>query len=91
MAFAVNSDLIGRSPCPGIKLPRISPRDAQLITALNLEALAEAMDDYGPMVYLGAVMGLRGPRSPDCGAAVSTSSTSPSPLPGNSLGARRGG
>ena len=59
LAYAVNSDLIARSPCRGIKVPRTSPRDATIVTAEHLEVLADAMGEYAPMVYLGAVLGLR--------------------------------
>lgn len=59
MNHAVNNDLIARSPCRGIKLPSREPVDREIPTADAVVALAEAMGRYGPMVYLGAVLGMR--------------------------------
>jgi integrase len=59
LAYAVNSDLISRSPCRAVKIPKISSREALIVSGEDLEALAGAMVTHGPMVYLGAVLGLR--------------------------------
>lgn len=59
MNYAVSRDLIGRSPCRGIKLPQEQPLDRELPTASEVAALAEAMGRYGPMAYLGVVLGMR--------------------------------
>ena len=56
---AVTTDLLGRSPCRGIRLPQVQPRESTLVTAKDLERLAEAMPDLEAMPYLGAVLGLR--------------------------------
>jgi integrase len=57
---AVLDDRIGRSPCRGIRLPAIQPTDRPVLTARQLADLAEAMGpNYGLMVHLGAVLGLR--------------------------------
>ncbi|HEX6312317.1 MAG TPA: tyrosine-type recombinase/integrase, partial [Acidimicrobiia bacterium] len=57
--YAVNSDLIGRSPCRGIKLPTPQAIDCHVVDGDAPAALAEATGEYRPMVYLGAVLGLR--------------------------------
>ncbi len=57
---AVANDLIARSPCQGIKLPQVHPGERHVVDAEELAALADALgEDYSPMVYLGAVLGLR--------------------------------
>jgi len=57
--YAVAADLIVRSPCRAIKLPPVSASRRRVVTAVELAALADALDGYGPMAYLGAVLGLR--------------------------------
>lgn len=57
--YALNRDLIGRTPCRAIKLPKGQPKPVHVITAAELAPLAAAMGDYAPMPYLGAVLGLR--------------------------------
>jgi integrase len=59
MNYAVSRDLIGRSPCRGIRLPEAQPLDRELPTADEVAALAGAMGRYGGMAYLGVVLGLR--------------------------------
>jgi integrase len=58
---AVNADVIGKSPCRGIKLPPPErQREIRFLDKSAVERLAEAMPEaYQPMVYLGAVLGLR--------------------------------
>jgi integrase len=57
---AVLDDRIARSPCRGIRLPAIHPTDRPVLTRNHLAELADAMGpQYGAMVYLGAVLGLR--------------------------------
>jgi integrase len=51
-------ELIVRNPCHGIKRPTVLPRDAQILDADDIDRLAAAMGDQGPMVYLAA-LGLR--------------------------------
>ncbi len=58
MNFAVAADMIQRSPCKRIRLPQAYPRTAVILDTNDLEALAGALGDSGPMVYL-AVQGLR--------------------------------
>ena len=56
---AVAHELISRSPCRGIRLPAVTQTVRRVVTAEELAALSDAMGDYGPMAYLGAVLGLR--------------------------------
>ena len=59
-AFAVQCDWIGRTPCRAVKLPRVTSTRRHTLTADDVTAIAEAMDTrYRPMVWLGAVLGLR--------------------------------
>lgn len=60
MAFAVDRELIGRTPCRGTRLPAVEPTDGHLITSEELAVLAEGLGDlYGVMAYIGAALGLR--------------------------------
>ncbi len=57
---AVATDLIGRSPCRAIKLPAVEHEDRLLPDPEQLAAVAAAIGaDLAPMVYVGAVLGLR--------------------------------
>jgi integrase len=58
----VRLDRLGRSPCRGINLPRAEPLRRHVVETANLARLAKALSgvgELGPMVYLGAVAGLR--------------------------------
>ncbi len=58
--YAVQNDLIGRSPCRGIKLPAIEPARMAILEPADLARLAQSIaDEFAPMVWLGAVLGLR--------------------------------
>ncbi len=58
--YAVQSDLIGRSPCRGIKLPAIEPARVSILEPTDLVRLAHSIaGEFAPMVWLGAVLGLR--------------------------------
>ncbi|GAC1361031.1 MAG: site-specific integrase [Acidimicrobiales bacterium] len=60
LGSAVEADLIGRSPCRGIKLPSDSPRPRHVVTPEELGRLATVIaPEYRAMVYAGAVLGLR--------------------------------
>jgi integrase len=55
--YAVDGDLIGRSPCRNIQLPKSSAARRNVITNAQLaEAIGE---QYALMVYVGAMLGLR--------------------------------
>lgn len=59
-AAAVTADVLVRSPCRGVKLPRAEPAPHHVVTPDELERLAaEIGSAYRPMVQLAAVTGLR--------------------------------
>lgn len=59
-AFAVANDWLARSPCRGIKLPRITGTRRYDLTPGQVIAIADAVGaDYTAAIYLGAVLGLR--------------------------------
>ncbi len=58
--YAVASDWLARSPCRGIDLPRVEALRRPAVAPENVAAITEKIDArYGPMVWLGAVLGLR--------------------------------
>jgi integrase len=58
--YGVESDIIARSPCRGVKLPSVESKARHVVTGDELAALAGRLGpDYGPMAYLGALLGLR--------------------------------
>lgn len=64
LAYAVERDYIGRSPCRGVKLPEVVPTGRPLVervvTGDGLAQLADAIGpEYAPMVYVACVLGLR--------------------------------
>lgn len=60
MTFAVNADLISRSPCTSARLPRASLVDRPVLSADQLQALdVELGKDQAAMMWLGVVGGLR--------------------------------
>lgn len=59
-AYAEAHDLIGRSPCRAINLPTVQGEARPVVTPDDLARLAEAVGpDLAPMVYVGAILGLR--------------------------------
>jgi integrase len=57
---AVDDDRLVRSPCRNIKLPSIEQENRRVITPEELARLAARLGaDWLPMLYLGAVLGLR--------------------------------
>jgi integrase len=57
---AVETDLIGRSPCRGIKLPAAAKKNAHIVNADELVVLADAMNEGTRLMpYVGAVLGPR--------------------------------
>jgi len=57
---AVNADMIGRSPCRGIRLPSARSAERRVATPEEIHALVEHSDvAYRPMIYLAAELGLR--------------------------------
>ncbi len=60
MSAAVRDNLVGRSPCVEIRLPERPAREAMILDPATVVALADAVGTAdAPMVYLGAVLGLR--------------------------------
>ncbi len=57
--YAVAADLLGRSPARGIRLPAVERAPRRQLGADELAALAQALGDDAPMVWLGGVLGLR--------------------------------
>ena len=59
-AYAVANDLIARSPCRGIKLPRAAEARSRLLSPAEVAAIADAMEPADRLVvWLGALLGLR--------------------------------
>jgi integrase len=57
---AVNTDLLAKSPCRGVKVPPAQPRESPLVDAADLQRLAAAMPRGQELFpYIGAVLGLR--------------------------------
>ena len=60
LAYAVNSDLIPRSPCRNIKLPQLARKASRVLKPADIGALANATDErYRGMVWIAALLGLR--------------------------------
>lgn len=60
MNAAVDADLIGRTPCRAIDLPEVRHEQRPIVGPDELGRLADELGpDYGPMAYLGVVLGLR--------------------------------
>jgi integrase len=58
--YAVENDLVVRSPCRGIRLPAIEAARTMILEPRDLLRLADSMvEEFAPMVWLGAVLGLR--------------------------------
>ncbi|MDQ6617396.1 MAG: site-specific integrase [Actinomycetota bacterium] len=58
-AYAVNADLIARSPCRKINLPAVDALNRRLPGPDELADLADALGVYAPMMWLGVLLGLR--------------------------------
>jgi integrase len=62
MNYALVNDLIGRTPCRKISLPAVTRLTRHIVGAVELARLAHELGGvggYGPMVYVGAITGLR--------------------------------
>jgi integrase len=58
--YAVATDHIARNPVRGIKLPATVPTEVHVFTPEELVSAADALPaEYRPMVWLGAVLGMR--------------------------------
>jgi integrase len=59
-AYAEATDKLLRSPCRGIRLPRGHLVERPVLSATELERLADVLgEDQSPMMWAGAVLGLR--------------------------------
>ncbi len=59
-AHAVVTDMVGRSPYRGIKLPRVDPTRRRIPTTAQLvDLIAATPERYHPMIYCSVVLGLR--------------------------------
>jgi integrase len=59
LTWAVEEDIIGRTPCRGIRLPEVLKTSKRVATASEIRRLADELpDDYRVMVFLGS-LGLR--------------------------------
>ena len=59
-AYAVSAELISRSPCHNVNLPRAAKRVRRVVSPDDVVILAEAIDArYEAMVWVGALLGLR--------------------------------
>jgi integrase len=59
---ALANDVVGRTPCRGIKLPEVTPLRRHIVDAVELARLANELGGIGsrgPMVDLGTADGLR--------------------------------
>lgn len=59
LGAAVQAGYLAKTPCSGIKLPRITSRDATLLTAPQVDELAAAAGSSSVAIYLLAYGGLR--------------------------------
>lgn len=60
LSDAVDNDLLGRSPCRGVKLPAKASAEKRVVSAAELHRLADAVGrEWRSLVYLGGVVGLR--------------------------------
>ena len=57
--YAEAAELIARSPCRHIRLPAAELVDRPALEVEQLAAVADGLGGHGPMVWLGAVLGLR--------------------------------
>jgi integrase len=57
--YAVAAEMIVRTPCRNIRVPAAELVDRPVLDADQLQVVADALGDHGPMVWLGAVLGLR--------------------------------
>lgn len=81
MAFALDRDVIGRTPCRGTRLPSAEPVDGRLINSEELAALAEALGTYGAMAYIGRRSGFAWARwrASESDDSIFSATSSPSP------------
>jgi integrase len=57
--YAVDSELVARSPVSGIRLPRVGLVERPTLTADDFDRLAHTLGPEAPMMWLGVLGGLR--------------------------------
>ena len=55
----VSAGRLPRNPCAGVTVPRKATRDPVFLTVKQLRALAEAAEEWGPLVWMLGTTGLR--------------------------------
>ncbi|HEU5117908.1 MAG TPA: tyrosine-type recombinase/integrase [Isosphaeraceae bacterium] len=58
---AVESEYLAKTPCVGVRIPRVTKREAEILTEEQIEAVAAAVDkpEYRTLIYVLAYGGLR--------------------------------
>jgi integrase len=60
LAAAVEAEILGRTPCRGVRLPLVEVRERRELGAGDVERLAFAVpESYRALIYIGAMLGLR--------------------------------
>ncbi len=57
--YAVDSELVARSPATGLRLPRVGLVERPTLSADDLDRLADALGSWAPMMWVGVLGGLR--------------------------------
>ena len=57
--YAVDSELVARSPVTGLRLPRFGLVERPTLSADDLDRLADALGSWAPMMWVGVLGGLR--------------------------------
>src|ERR1700722_14955272 len=58
--YAVRNDRLARNPCRNVKLPAVDTTRRFELTAADVAGIADAVPpEYRPMIWIGAVLGLR--------------------------------
>jgi excisionase family DNA binding protein len=73
MTAAVNADMVPRSPCRAVRLPKVEREDMRFLNPAEVARLADVIDArYRALVLVAAYGGLRIGEWPGCAAAGST-------------------
>lgn len=59
VTWAQDSEMIGRNPCHGIRLPQVAPVERPELGPSDFERLATALGDEAVFMWCGLVLGLR--------------------------------
>jgi integrase len=73
MTAAVNADMVPRSPCRAVRLPKVEREEMRFLNPAEVAQLADVIDSrYRALVLVGAYGGLRIGELAGCAAAGST-------------------